>query len=227
MVDDVAALAPLPEPAPGEAGYEPRVLVVDNYDSFVYTIVGYLEQLGARVTVARNDVVPPLDGFDGVLISPGPGAPAEAGQSMAVIRECLVRDIPMFGVCLGMQALAEVCGATVSHAPELMHGRTSLVEHEGAGVFAGAPQPVRVTRYHSLAVRPETLPQDVEVTARTENGIIMGLRHRTARAEAVQFHPEAVLTQGGHRMFATWLEQIGAAGAVERSKGMAPAVAKG
>lgn len=201
-----------------------RILVVDNYDSFVYTIVGYLEQLGAEVTVARNDVVPPLAGFAGVLISPGPGAPHEAGQSLDVIRQCLAEQIPLFGVCLGLQALAEVCGATVSHAPALMHGRTSDIEHSDQGCFAGAPHPVRVTRYHSLAVEPDTVPPELEVTAWTDDGIIMGLKHCSAPAEAVQFHPEAVMTVGGHRMFATWLESLGLTGAVERSLPLAPVV---
>ena len=220
----------------------PRILVVDNYDSFVYTIVGYLDQLGARTVVVRNDAVPDsvlraaagerlvdADGvaFDGVLVSPGPGTPHEAGSSEDVIRACARTRTPMLGVCLGHQALAEVYGATVSHAPELMHGKTSQVEHEGAGVVTGLPRPFTATRYHSLAVEPETVPADLEVTCATASGIVMGLQHRELPLHGVQFHPESVLTEGGHRLLANWLELCGDAGAVERSAGMAPLVHHG
>lgn len=220
----------------------PRILVVDNYDSFVYTIVGYLDQLGARTVVVRNDAVPEAvlrstagerlvdaDGvpFDGVLVSPGPGTPHEAGASEDVIHACARTRTPMLGVCLGHQALAEVYGATVSHAPELMHGKTSQVEHEGAGVVAGLPQPFTATRYHSLAVEPETVPAELEVTCTTASGIVMGLQHRALPLHGVQFHPESVLTEGGHRLFANWLELCGDTRAVERSAGMAPLVHAG
>jgi len=220
----------------------PRSLVVDNYDSFVYTIVGYLDQLGARTVVVRNDAVPEAvlrstagerlvdaDGvpFDGVLVSPGPGTPHEAGASEDVIHACARTRTPMLGVCLGHQALAEVYGATVSHAPELMHGKTSQVEHEGAGVVAGLPQPFTATRYHSLAVEPETVPAELEVTCTTASGIVMGLQHRALPLHGVQFHPESVLTEGGHRLFANWLELCGDTRAVERSAGMAPLVHAG
>ncbi len=209
-----------------------RILVVDNYDSFVYTIVGYLDQLGAETVVVRNDAVPPAverAGYDGVLISPGPGTPRAAGQSMDVIADCAGSGTPMLGVCLGHQALGEVFGATVTHAPELMHGKTSAVLHDGAGVLAGLASPFTATRYHSLAVLEGTVPDELVVTARTAGtaggpGVIMGLQHRELPLHGVQFHPESVLTQGGHRLLANWLEVCGLAGAVERSAGMAPLV---
>lgn len=210
-----------------------RILVVDNYDSFVYTIVGYLEQLGARTVVVRNDAVPTADEqatYDGVLVSPGPGTPRGAGRSMAVIEACAAAGTPMLGVCLGHQALAEVFGATVTHAPELMHGKTSEVVHDGAGVLAGLTSPFTATRYHSLAVVDDTVPDELVVTARTApgpggpGGVIMALQHRDLPLHGVQFHPESVLTQGGHRLLANWLETCGLAGAVERSAGMAPLV---
>jgi len=203
-----------------------RILVIDNYDSFVYTIVGYLDQLGAETVVVRNDAVPPLgerSGYDGILVSPGPGTPAEAGASMDVIRDCAATGTPMLGVCLGHQALGEVFGGTVTHAPELMHGKTSEVAHDGAGVLAGLPQPFTATRYHSLAVVDGTVSDELEVTA-TANGIIMGLQHRTLPLHGVQFHPESVLTEGGHRLLANWLELCGSTDAVARSEGLHPLV---
>jgi para-aminobenzoate synthetase component 2 len=202
-----------------------RILVVDNYDSFVYTIVGYLQQLGAETTVLRNDALPGgLDGYDGVLVSPGPGTPKEAGASMEVIEACAERALPMLGVCLGHQALGEVFGGVVSHAPELMHGKTSEVTHRGAGVFAGLATPFTATRYHSLAVVRDTVPEELEITAETANGIVMGLQHRTLPLHGVQFHPEAVLTEGGHRLLANWLAVTGDDRAVARSEGLAPLV---
>jgi para-aminobenzoate synthetase component II len=211
-----------------------RILVVDNYDSFVYTIVGYLNQLGAQTVVVRNDAVPPVgadglyrddDGtFDGVLVSPGPGTPAEAGQSEEVIRACAASRTPMLGVCLGHQALAEVYGATVTHAPELMHGKTSLVEHQDSGVLEGLPSPFTATRYHSLAVVPVTVPAELVVTAVTDSGVVMALQHRDLPLHGVQFHPESVLTEGGHRLLANWLTLCGASDAVSRSQGLAPLV---
>ncbi|MFI2104514.1 aminodeoxychorismate/anthranilate synthase component II [Isoptericola sp. NPDC019693] len=216
----------------------PRILVVDNYDSFVYTIVGYLDQLGARTVVVRNDAVPEPDAdgvfrdadgepFDGVLVSPGPGTPKEAGASEDVIRACARSRTPMLGVCLGHQALAEVYGATVAHAPELMHGKTSLVEHGGDGVLDGLASPFTATRYHSLAVLPESVPAELEVTGATASGVVMGLQHRELPLHGVQFHPESVLTEGGHRLLANWLAVCGDDGAVERSRGMAPLVHQG
>lgn len=204
-----------------------NILVIDNYDSFVYTIVGYLNQLGAQTVVVRNDAVPEAETWrdvDGVLVSPGPGTPAEAGASMDVIRACAATALPMLGVCLGHQALGEVFGATVTHAPELMHGRTSQVSHGGDGVMAGLPSPFTATRYHSLAVVADTVPAELEVTATTANGIIMGLQHRELPLHGVQFHPESVLTEGGHRLLANWLVLCGVGDAVSRSEGMAPLV---
>ena len=190
-----------------------RILVVDNYDSFVFTIVGYLEQLGAECEVVRNDAVAPGDGaeFDGVLVSPGPGTPEEAGVSMAMIEACGEREQPMLGVCLGHQALGVVFGATVGRAPELLHGKTSQVHHDGSGVLEGAPDPFTATRYHSLAVVSETVPDILEVTGRTSGGLVMALQHRELPLYGVQFHPESVLTEGGHRLLATWLEACGLA----------------
>ncbi|MBC7297652.1 MAG: aminodeoxychorismate/anthranilate synthase component II [Demequina sp.] len=203
-----------------------RILVIDNYDSFVYTIVGYLRQMGAETVVVRNDAVDfaVISSFDGVLVSPGPGTPADAGASMDVIRACAATGVPMLGVCLGHQALAEVFGGVVSHAPELMHGKTSLVSHEGGSVLAGLPSPFTATRYHSLAVENPTVPPELEVTATTANGIIMGLRHRELPLHGVQFHPESVLTEGGHRLLANWLEVCGMPDPVGRSAGLSPLV---
>jgi para-aminobenzoate synthetase component 2 len=203
-----------------------RILVVDNYDSFVWTIVGYLAQLGATCDVHRNDTVTTQDatGYDGVLLSPGPGTPSEAGVCPDMVRHCADTSQPMLGVCLGHQALGEVFGATVTHAPELMHGKTSLVRHEGAGVLAGLASPFTATRYHSLAVVADTVPDQLEITARTDTGIVMALRHRELPLHGVQFHPESVLTEGGHHLLANWLELCGEAGAVDRSAGMTPLV---
>ncbi|WP_156755416.1 aminodeoxychorismate/anthranilate synthase component II [Actinokineospora pegani] len=191
-----------------------RVLVVDNYDSFVYNLVQYLAQLGADCAVWRNDVddlVAPdtLDGFDGVLISPGPSTPERAGHSIEVIRRCADRGLPVLGVCLGHQAMGVAWGATVDRAPELLHGKTSEVQHSGAGVLAGLPVPFTATRYHSLTVLPETIPDEFEVTGHTETGIVMAMRHRELPVEGVQFHPESVLTEGGHRMLANWMRGAG------------------
>jgi para-aminobenzoate synthetase component 2 len=187
-----------------------RILVVDNYDSFVYNLVQYLAELGAEVNVRRNDAVAPEDldvlAPDGVLISPGPGTPQEAGASMAMVEACAKRRLPLLGVCLGHQAIGAVFGADVVRAPELLHGKTSEVVHDGSGVLAGLPSPFTATRYHSLAVAEETLPPVLEVTGRTASGVVMALRHAQLPIDGVQFHPESVLTQGGHRMLATWLE---------------------
>lgn len=203
-----------------------RVLVIDNYDSFVFTIVGYLQQLGAETTVVRNDAVTPEQGadYDGVLISPGPGTPEEAGVSTAMIKACADRKQPMFGVCLGHQALGIVYGATVDRAPELLHGKTSQIVHRGEGVLEGLPTPFTATRYHSLAIKSGTVPDELEVTGRTDSGVIMAVQHRTLPLHGVQFHPESVMTEGGHRMFANWLAMCGLTDAVERSVGLAPLV---
>ncbi len=204
-----------------------KILVVDNYDSFVYTIVGYLRQMGAETVVVRNDAVHEagdVTDYDGVLISPGPGAPREAGSSMDVIRRCAETGTPMLGICLGHQALAEVYGGVVSHAPELMHGKTSQVSHTQESVLAGLPSPFTATRYHSLAVENPTVPDELEVTCSTANGIIMGLKHKDLPLHGVQFHPESVLTEGGHRLLANWLELCGMPDAEARSAGLGPLV---
>jgi para-aminobenzoate synthetase component II len=189
-----------------------RILVIDNYDSFVYNLVHYLAQLGAQCVVRRNDAVKPgeVAGADGVLISPGPGTPQRAGASMDIVGECAERGRPLLGVCLGHQAIGAVWGATVARAPELLHGKTSQVHHNGVAVLAGLPQPFTATRYHSLTVLPETIPEELEVTGATESGIVMALRHRELPVFGVQFHPESVLTDGGHRLLANWLRIAGA-----------------
>ena len=202
------------------------VLVVDNYDSFVFTIVGYLQQLGADCTVVRNDAVTPEEGegYDGVLVSPGPGTPEEAGVSMAMIQACGERAQPMLGVCLGHQALGVVCGATVGRAPELLHGKTSEVVHDGTGVLSGLGSPFTATRYHSLTIDPVTLTDELVPNGHTGSGIVMAVRHRDLPLHGVQFHPESVLTEGGHRLLANWLEACGDTGAVARSAGLSPLV---
>jgi para-aminobenzoate synthetase component 2 len=196
-----------------------RILVVDNYDSFVYNLVHYLAQLGAEPTVRRNDEMAPtdLDGFDGVLTSPGPSTPESAGVSVPVVAECAERGLPLFGVCLGHQAIAVAFGATVTRAGELLHGKTSEVHHKGAGVLAGLPDPFTATRYHSLAVVEQTLPAELEVTARTASGVVMAMRHTSLPIEGVQFHPESVLTESGHLMLANWLAACGLPEALDRA----------
>ncbi|MDI3402793.1 aminodeoxychorismate/anthranilate synthase component II [Streptomyces cavernicola] len=218
-----------------------RILVVDNYDSFVFNIVQYLYQLGAECEVVRNDEVSTSyahggtsrsseaesgGGFDGVLLSPGPGAPEQAGVCVDMVRHCAATGVPVFGVCLGMQSMAVAYGGVVDRAPELLHGKTSPVVHEGVGVFAGLPSPFTATRYHSLAAEPAHLPDELRVTARTDDGIIMGLRHRELPVEGVQFHPESVLTEHGHLMLANWLVECGDPEAVARSAGLAPVVGR-
>jgi para-aminobenzoate synthetase component 2 len=192
-----------------------RVLVVDNYDSFVYNLVQYLAQLGAECEVRRNDepsltAQDALDGFTGVLVSPGPSTPERAGASIEVIKRCAARRLPVLGVCLGHQAIGVAWGATVDRAPELRHGKVSSVHHKGVGVLTGLPDPFTATRYHSLTILPETVPtEEFEVTGQTESGVVMAMRHRSLPVEGVQFHPESVLTEGGHRMLANWLATCG------------------
>ncbi len=202
-----------------------HILVIDNYDSFVYNIVQYLAQLGAKVDVKRNDeiTVEQARDYDGILISPGPGTPAQAGMCLTIIKE-LGGVVPIFGVCLGHQAIAEAFGATVSRAPELLHGKTSEVFHRNEGVLAPLPSPFTATRYHSLAVERDTVPEDLEITGETESGVIMALRHKTMDIEGVQFHPESVLTEGGHQMLAEWLVRCGDLNARQAAVGLSPVI---
>ncbi|GIF45094.1 aminodeoxychorismate/anthranilate synthase component II [Actinoplanes xinjiangensis] len=204
-----------------------RILVIDNYDSFVFNLVQYLGQLGAECEVRRNDEISVADvggfGAAGILLSPGPGEPTRAGIMMDVIKE-YAGKIPMFGVCLGHQAIGAAFGATVTRAPELLHGKTSEVHHQGTGVLAGLPDPFTATRYHSLAVLPETLPAEIEVTGTTDSGVVMAMRHRELPIEGVQFHPESVLTEGGHTMLANWLASCGLSSALEKAPALAAEV---
>ncbi|MEJ4113597.1 aminodeoxychorismate/anthranilate synthase component II [Corynebacterium kroppenstedtii] len=199
-----------------------RILVVDNYDSFVYNLVQYIGQLGEHCTVWRNDDERLIDSdddraagrsvvqhFDGVLISPGPGAPSAAGHSLAIIHACIRHEIPMFGVCLGHQALAEALGASIIRAGELLHGKTSPVHHDGTGVMRGLPDPVTVTRYHSLTVDEQSLPKELVVTGRSDSGMVMSMRHETLPMHSVQFHPESIMTSYGHRIVANWMACAG------------------
>ena len=190
-----------------------KILVVDNRDSFVHNLVHYLRELGAEVEVRGNVTFPPDEvydprklGADGVMISPGPGRPEEAGSSLDLIHGCARTGLPLLGICLGHQAIAVAYGGVVGAAPELIHGGTSEIFHQGAGVLRGLPQPFEATRYHSLSVVEDDLPAELEVTARTDNGTVMGLRHRDLALEGVQFHPESVLSDNGHELLANWLE---------------------
>lgn len=207
-----------------------RVLVVDNYDSFVYTLNGYLLQLGAETEVVRNDAFSADDAaavirdYDAVLLSPGPGTPAAAGVSIPIVTAALASGQPLLGVCLGHQAIAEALGATVTHAEELMHGKTSLIEHDDSAFYDGVPQPFRATRYHSLAVVDSTVPDELVVTSRTQGGVIMGMRHESQPLYGVQFHPESVLTEGGYRMIGNWLAVAGLPEAAEAARGLTPLV---
>ena len=203
-----------------------KILVVDNYDSFVFNLVHYLGQLGAECTVVRNDEVAADEAskYDGVLISPGPGTPEKAGVSIDMINYCADKKIPLFGVCLGHQAIGVAFGATVSRAPELLHGKTSQVIHEGVGVLSNLPSPFTATRYHSLAVEQGTISDQLEVTSRTESGVIMSIRHKTLPIEGVQFHPESVLTEHGHKLLANWLTQCGDKNAQSKAVGLTPVI---
>jgi para-aminobenzoate synthetase component 2 len=188
-----------------------KILVVDNYDSFVFNLVQYLQQLGAEVVVKRNDEVnaESINGFDGVLLSPGPGTPEDAGACIEIVNAAIEKKKPLLGVCLGHQAIGAALGGKVSRAPELLHGKTSQVQHKNEGVFKDLKSPFRATRYHSLAIETPSVPEELLVTATTDTGVIMGVKHKSAPIEGVQFHPESVLTEGGHRLLANWLETCG------------------
>ena len=207
-----------------------HVLVVDNYDSFVYTLNGYLLQLGAQTTVVRSDAFAAQDAaayiadYDAVLLSPGPGTPAAAGVSIPIVGAALESGMPLLGVCLGHQAIAEALGAVVTHADELMHGKTSVITHDGSAFYDGVPQPFVATRYHSLAIVNSTVPAELVVTSRTAGDVIMGVRHVDAPIYGVQFHPESVLTEGGYLMLGNWLSVAGLPQAAETAKGLTPLV---
>jgi para-aminobenzoate synthetase component 2 len=196
-----------------------KILVVDNYDSFVFNLVQYLQQLGAEVVVKRNDEVnaESINGFDGVLLSPGPGTPEDAGACIEIVNAAIEKQKPLLGVCLGHQAIGAALGGKVSRAPELLHGKTSQVQHKNEGVFKDLKSPFRATRYHSLAIETPSVPEELLVTATTESGVIMGVKHKSAPIEGVQFHPESVLTEGGHRLLANWLETCGDKAAISVS----------
>ncbi len=204
------------------------IFVLDNYDSFVYTLAGYIRELGADIEVVRNDAfneneIPDrLKGFDGILISPGPGTPTDAGLSIPIIRYALSNNIPLLGVCLGHQAIAEALGGTVTHAEELMHGKTSAVRYSTSTMFEGVPNPFRATRYHSLAIVDGTTPDELRITARTDGGVIMAVEHVSAPMWGVQFHPESVLTEGGYAMIGNWLESTGMVGVSELARTRSP-----
>lgn len=208
-----------------------RILVIDNYDSFVYTLNGYLQELGAETVVVRNDAIKPeeldatLAQYDGVLVSPGPGKPSDAGVSIAAIKSAQKQGIPLLGVCLGHQAIAEAFGATVTNAEELMHGKTSKITHDDSLLYTNVPQPFTATRYHSLAVVNDTVPAELIVTSKTQGGVIMGLQHQSDPIYGVQFHPESVLTEGGYTMLGNWLEKTGLAGAAQLALTKSPLIA--
>ena len=203
-----------------------KILVVDNYDSFVFNLVQYLQQLGAECTVVRNDAVAAEEAskYDGVLISPGPGTPEKAGISVEMIKYCAQHSIPLFGVCLGHQAIGVACGATVSRAPERLHGKTSLVYHPQEGVLADIPSPFTATRYHSLCVEKDSVPNTLHITGTTDSGLVMSMEHTTLPIQGVQFHPESVLTEHGHQMLANWLVMCGDKSAREKAVGLSPVV---
>lgn len=209
------------------------VLVVDNHDSFVHTLVGYLHELGAATVMVEADQISAdavarlVRDHAGILISPGPGRPADTAASQHLVREALEQGVPVLGVCLGHQVIAEALGARVTIAPELFHGVTSPVTHDASMLFSGIPSPFIANRYHSLSVDPDTIPESLVITARTDNGIVMGIAHRAAPLWGVQFHPESVLTEGGYRLLANWLERVGYPDAVERSGRLRPHVAAG
>ena len=205
-----------------------RVLVVDNHDSFVHTLIGYLHELGAVTTVVEADAVDAngidelFAGVDAVLLSPGPGRPRDAGASVAVVERAIERRMPVLGVCLGHQAIGAAFGVEVAEAPELMHGMVSQVSHDLSALFDGIPSPFAAGRYHSLALAEADLPDELVVTARAEHGTVMAIAHRSLPVLGVQFHPESVLTEGGYRLLANWLAHVGDSDAVARAAGLTP-----
>ena len=202
------------------------VLVVDNHDSFVHTLAGYLHELGVATDLVEADAIDDPEAaiapYRAVLVSPGPGTPGDAGASIDVVRAAAAASVPLLGVCLGHQAIAEAFGATVGHAPELMHGMTSLVHHDASALYDGLPDPFTATRYHSLAIDPGTVPDELVVTSRTAGGVIMGVAHRSLPIVGVQFHPESVLTEGGHRLLGNWLAGAGFPDAAARGTSLSP-----
>ena len=208
-----------------------KILVVDNYDSFVFNLVQYLAQLGAECTVLRNDEVKVSDAqnYDGVLISPGPGIPEAAGVSIELVKYCAENKIPLLGVCLGHQAIGVAFGGVVSRAPELLHGKTSQVHHNDKGVLRGLRDGFTATRYHSLAIERDSISSkdsELEITGWTDSGIVMAVCHKSLPIHGVQFHPESVLTEGGHQLLANWLTLCGDKNALEKSKGLSPVIGK-
>ncbi|MEI7642055.1 MAG: hypothetical protein RL271_326 [Actinomycetota bacterium] len=206
-----------------------KILVVNNFDSFVFNLVDYLKRLGADCTVLNNDQIniSEIENYNGVLISPGPGTPEGAGVSIDVVKKCAELRKPLLGVCLGHQAIGVAFGGIVERAPELLHGKTSEVTHNNVGVLQNIASPFTATRYHSLIIKSNPLPQELEVTAKSESGIIMAIKHRTLPIEGVQFHPEAILTEHGYQIMGNWLLQCGDQDARKRSEGFNPIVARG
>jgi para-aminobenzoate synthetase component 2 len=208
-----------------------KILVVDNYDSFVFNLVQYLAQLGAECTVLRNDEVTVTDAqnYDGVLVSPGPGIPEAAGVSIELVKFCAENKIPLLGVCLGHQAIGVAFGGVVSRAPELLHGKTSQVHHNDKGVLHGLRDGFTATRYHSLAIERDSISSEnseLEITGWTESGVVMAVCHKSLPIHGVQFHPESVLTEGGHHLLANWLMICGDNSALDKSEGLAPVIGK-
>jgi para-aminobenzoate synthetase component 2 len=199
-----------------------KILVVDNHDSFVFNIVQYLDELGATTVVVKNDAIDPdfCKNFAGVVISPGPGNPQNAGVSIDAVKYCDDAGIPILGICLGLQVIGAAFGAKISSAPELLHGRTSEIVHNGTDLFKDIPNNFIATRYHSLAIEPDSIPEVLQVTASSSDGTVMGISHRTKNIVGVQFHPEAVLTEFGYELLANWLELCGDIGARKRAVGL-------
>ena len=199
-----------------------KILVVDNHDSFVFNIVQYLDELGATTVVVKNDAIDPdfCKNFAGVVISPGPGNPQNAGVSIDAVKYCDDAGIPILGICLGLQVIGAAYGAKISSAPELLHGRTSEIVHNGTDLFKDIPNNFIATRYHSLAIEPDSMPEVLQVTASSSDGTVMGISHRTKNIVGVQFHPEAVLTEFGYELLANWLELCGDIGARKRAAGL-------